>query len=111
LFCRLTLNSPSAKKWPTVYTDEIRPGECKVAVAGDQKIAIANINGSFYAIANECPHKGGPLGDGCLKGELLKCPWHDWHFNVITGENDQSENVKLKTYRLAIEDERIWVLI
>jgi 3-phenylpropionate/trans-cinnamate dioxygenase ferredoxin component len=55
-----------------------------VEVAG-QSIAVFNIAGKYYAIANTCPHRGGPLADGMMAGEEVICPWHGARFNVKTG--------------------------
>ena len=48
-------------------------------------IALFNVEGTFYAIDNTCTHRGGPLGEGELKGDTVECPWHGAHFNVKTG--------------------------
>jgi len=55
-----------------------------VEVAG-QSIAVFNIAGRCYAIANTCPHRGGPLAEGMMAGEEIICPWHGARFNVKTG--------------------------
>lgn len=57
----------------------------KLVVAGGQNIAIFNVGGSYYAIENTCPHRGGPLAEGMLVGEEVICPWHGSRFNVKTG--------------------------
>jgi len=48
-------------------------------------IAIANVQGSFYAIAGECPHQGGPIAEGELEGATVTCPWHNFRFDFTTG--------------------------
>lgn len=57
----------------------------KLAAAGGQSIAIFNLGGTYYAIENTCPHRGGPLAEGMLAGEEVICPWHGSRFNVKTG--------------------------
>lgn len=57
----------------------------KLAEAGGQSIAIFNLGGTYYAIENTCPHRGGPLAEGMLAGEEVICPWHGSRFNVKTG--------------------------
>ena len=52
---------------------------------GGQSIAIFNIAGTYYAIENTCPHRGGPLAEGMMAGEEVICPWHGSRFNVKTG--------------------------
>src|SRR5687767_15970023 len=59
-------------------------GACEV-VAGDQMLALYNVEGTFYALDGVCPHQGGPLGKGRLVGEVVTCPWHGWQFDVRTG--------------------------
>jgi len=51
-----------------------------------QHIALFNVQGTFYAIDDTCPHRGGPLGEGELDGATVTCPWHGATFDVKTGE-------------------------
>ncbi|WP_280416839.1 Rieske 2Fe-2S domain-containing protein, partial [Nocardia carnea] len=44
--------------------DEIPPGSSKVVPIGRHGVGVYNVNGTFYAIANYCPHEGGPLCSG-----------------------------------------------
>ncbi len=53
--------------------------------AAGQSIAIFNLGGTYHAIENTCPHRGGPLAEGMLAGEEVICPWHGSRFNVKTG--------------------------
>ena len=71
----------------TVATvDEIPPGRGKTVDVNGIWIALFNVDGTFYAVDNTCPHAGGPLGEGRLEGAAVTCPWHGWSFNVTTGE-------------------------
>lgn len=64
---------------------DLKPGECKTVVAGDRELALANVDGTFHACDNVCPHQGGPLGEGMLDGKFITCPWHGWRFDVTCG--------------------------
>ena len=55
--------------------------------AGDKTILLVNVDGSYYAIENKCPHMGGSLFYGNLEGENIVCPRHGAIFNVKTGKN------------------------
>ncbi len=57
----------------------------KLVEAGGQSLAVFNIAGTYYAIENTCPHRGGPLAEGMMAGEEVICPWHGSRFNVKTG--------------------------
>ena len=65
---------------------EVAPGTGKVVEAEARSLALFNVSGTFYAIDNTCTHRGGPLGEGALAGEVVTCPWHGAQFNVKTGE-------------------------
>jgi nitrite reductase/ring-hydroxylating ferredoxin subunit len=65
---------------------DVAPGTGKVVEAEGQSIALFNVGGTFCAIDNTCTHRGGPLGEGTLAGEVVTCPWHGAKFNVRTGE-------------------------
>jgi nitrite reductase/ring-hydroxylating ferredoxin subunit len=54
-------------------------------VAG-KKIALFNLDGSFYAIDDACTHEGGPLSEGqVLSGGEVMCPWHGAVYSIKTG--------------------------
>src|SRR5258708_8755939 len=57
----------------------------KLVEADGQRIAVFNIGGSYYAIENTCPHRGGPLAEGRVTGEAVICPCHGSRFNAKTG--------------------------
>ena len=64
---------------------DIAPGNARRVEAGDLTLAVFNVDGRFYAIDDTCPHRGGPLSEGELEGEVVTCPWHRSTFNVTTG--------------------------
>jgi len=48
-------------------------------------------DGTFHAIENRCPHKGGPLSEGIVSGKYVFCPLHDWKEDVTSGQVQASE--------------------
>src|SRR5712671_6884493 len=64
---------------------EVALGEGKVVEAGGKRIAIFNLDGTFYAIDDTCTHRGGPLSEGAVSGEEVTCPWHGAIYNIKTG--------------------------
>ena len=66
--------------------DEIAPGQGKMVEVNGKKIALFNVEGSFYAIDDTCTHRGGPLSEGVLEGDQVTCPWHGATYDVTTGE-------------------------
>lgn len=65
---------------------DLKPGECKTVSADGTDVAVYNVAGKYYATNNICPHRGGPLGEGSLEGDVVTCPWHGFRYNVTTGQ-------------------------
>lgn len=99
---------------------ELPPGERRIVECEGRSIGVFNVNGSFYAVRNRCPHKGAPLCKGLVKGlvlgpepyhyaieregEILKCPWHGWEFDLTTGRSIYNPHrVRVKSYDVTVE--------
>ncbi len=65
----------------------VPPGAVRTVRAGERWYALVNLDGRFYALDNNCPHNGGPLGKGQLEGRELVCPWHQWRWDPASGRN------------------------
>ena len=112
--------------------DELPPGARRLVVPfrGRAGIGVFNVNGSFYALRNLCPHKLGPLCTGAVTGrmvadlppsagdevvalaqdgEIIRCPWHLWEFEIATGRCLVDRRVRVKTYPVRIEDGQLVV--
>jgi 3-phenylpropionate/trans-cinnamate dioxygenase ferredoxin subunit len=98
---------------------ELPPGSRKLVTVKGRPIAIFNLNGEMFGPLNRCPHQGGSLCHGALTGlvessrpgeyvfsrdgEILKCPWHGWEFDVRTGQSYCSpDTIRTKTYDVAV---------
>lgn len=89
--------------------DEIPPGTAKVVRVKEKPIAVFNVNGTFHAIYNLCPHGGGPLGDGYLKGYVVTCPWHDLAFDVRNGQGTDAGGHCVGSYEVRVEGREIFI--
>jgi nitrite reductase/ring-hydroxylating ferredoxin subunit len=68
-------------------TDWLAPGETTTVDVDGFAVAVANVDGTYCAFANECPHQSTPLGGRPLqRGRLLTCPEHGSTFDVTTGQ-------------------------
>ncbi len=120
---------------------DIPPGQRKIVEVDGQSIGVFNVAGTFYALKNRCPHQGAPLCLGSLKGtalpsapgeyvwgregEILRCPWHGWEFDVTNGrsicnphrlrvraydvtvEPDENDDATVETYPVTVERGRV----
>lgn len=119
---------------------EIPPGNRKIVQVAGRSIGIFNVEGRFFAVRNSCPHQGGPL---CLgptmglvtsdrpgqfnyerDGEILRCPWHGWEFDLATGRSVfdptrtrvrsyqvEVESLQAEIYPVEVHDEAVIVVI
>ena len=94
-----------------LHKDALKPGKIVEIIIGGTAIAVANVDGTFHAITNTCPHAEGPLGDGGLAGSVVTCPYHGWKFDVGTGACITNPGVTIKTYPVAIEKSAVCVKI
>jgi len=87
----LTIHESDSSGWLEVANvDEIPVGTMKHVEVNDREIAIANVNGKFYAIDDRCGHASARLSSGGLRGNIVTCPLHGAQFDVTTGKK-QSE--------------------
>ncbi len=80
-------NYSMSQSYRVAGVNEIPPGTGKEVMAGEQVVALFNVDGTFHALDGICPHAGGPLGEGTLRGSIITCPWHGWQFDVTDGHN------------------------
>src|SRR5919204_1532268 len=99
---------------------EIPPGQRKIVEVEGLSIGVFNVHGKFYALKNRGPHQAGPLCLGSVKGttlpsapgeylwgregEILRCPWHGWEFDILTGRSIfNPHRVRVRTYEVTVE--------
>ncbi len=106
----------AAKGHVVARIDEIPSGGRKIVSVAGREIGIFNVNGEFFALRNICPHRGAPVCLGRLRphvegslggdfvfqreGEVLKCPWHEWEFDIKTGLALHSPGMRVRTFQV-----------
>jgi len=72
---------------------------------GEHSVAVFRTRmGKVFAVANQCPHKGGPLADGMLVGDQVVCPLHTFRFDSANGECDEPGVCPVATYPVELND-------
>ncbi len=89
--------------------DEIPVGSIREFQVNGKTIALANVNGTFYAVNNTCLHRGGPLGQGAMEDNIVTCPWHGWQYDVTTGKVAMNPTVGVEMYAVEVRGEDIFV--
>ncbi len=88
---------------------QLKPRQGRVVWAGTTKIALFLIDNQVYAIKNFCPHAGGSLGTGPVRGLVVSCPRHAWGFNVQTGACLHNPAFAVQTYPVEVRGQEVWV--
>lgn len=99
--------SSKTKRWVRLARCEDIPlREGRSVRAGDGEIAVFNIGDRFLAVSNRCPHRGGPLSEGIVSGDLVVCPLHAWKVDLEKGEVARPANTLacVETFRVRVED-------
>ena len=110
-------------RYVVATVEEIPPGGRKIVRVAGRSIGIFNVGGEYVALRNRCPHQGGPLCLGPLSGvvvgtrpgeyrysrpgEVLRCPWHGWEFDVRTGRSwFDPARTRVRRFEVAVESGR-----
>ena len=92
-------------------TSEIPAGQGKCVEVEGRRLAIFNVDGSYYAIDDVCQHQGGPLGEGELNGKIVTCPWHGWEYDVTNGINTFDTELKQEQFQVKVDGNDILVAL
>lgn len=97
---------------------------CRIVPHGKSSIGVYLIDGCLYAVRNQCPHKGAPLCRGklgstyrpvgaggepfeeVLCNRVLRCPWHGWEFDVVSGKGLYDARGRVRTYPVRLNAAR-----
>jgi 3-phenylpropionate/trans-cinnamate dioxygenase ferredoxin subunit len=99
---------------------DIPPGTRRLAEINGRAIVVFNLGGEFFALNNRCPHRGGSLDKGkqtglvesdgpgkyCYsrRGEIIRCPWHGWEFDIRTGQSwCDPTRVRTRRYSVSVQ--------
>jgi len=110
------------RKYIVGKVSELPPGERKIVEVQGRSIGVFNVHGTYYALRNSCPHQGAPLCLGAVtgmtmpskpgeyvwarEGEILRCPWHGWEFDVTSGRSVcNPHRTRVKTYEVTVEED------
>ncbi len=82
----MTQDSDPDVEWHRVADrDDLADGRVRTVLAGRHSLALTRVGDAYGALDNRCPHQGGPLGEGSIEKGLLRCPWHGYDYDPLTG--------------------------
>jgi 3-phenylpropionate/trans-cinnamate dioxygenase ferredoxin subunit len=107
-------------KYVVAPVAEIPPGTQRKVEVGGRSVAVFNVEGTFRALRDICPHKGAELSAGVVVGSvsatepgcyvydasrtLVRCPWHGWEYDLVTGQSwVDPEKQRVRPYPVTVE--------
>ncbi len=111
-----------AEKHIVCPADELPVGERRIIEVGGKSIGVFNVEGTYHAIRNVCPHQMAPLCLGKItgtasatdrvgdyrwerQGRIITRPWHGWEFDITTGQSVfNPHRCRVKHYDVTVED-------
>lgn len=88
-------------------SDIPRQGARVIAAPGGNIAVFRTVDDAVFALADRCPHKGGPLSQGLVHGRRVACPLHDWRIQLDTGEAVAPDTGCAARYPVRVEDGRV----
>jgi nitrite reductase (NADH) small subunit len=115
----------SSRRFFVCDAEALPPGNRRVETLGGRSIGVFNVGGEFFALHNRCPHRAaalclGPVTGTTLPGfdyeygrdgEIVRCAGHGWEFDIRTGQSLVDERIRAKTFRVEVEDGRLYVVV
>lgn len=119
------MNNTEQRIFVASVEDLRRAGRILTTVKG-MEIGVFAVGEQYYAWRNVCPHAGAPVCEGPICGtrmpslvyeykygkdrEILRCPWHGWEFDLLTGEHLVNEKVKLRGYKVEEAEGQLFIV-
>ena len=107
--------------------EEVPPGARVVRDVDGLSIGVFNVRGRLHALHNRCPHAGGALCEGPVtgtaaatpeygfayerEGEILRCAWHGWEFDIASGRSLVDPRIRARTYPVEVDGSAVYVLV
>lgn len=107
-------------------TEEVAPGAPRIVKIRNFTVGVFQIGETYHALLNVCPHRGAPICEGPVcgttapadgteftyhrEGEIIRCAWHGWEFDIKTGASLVDPKVKARTFPVKVESGSVYVM-
>lgn len=90
-------------------TDVPADGRVRSVTVDGRSVALSRCGEHLGALENRCPHQGGPLGEGSIEKGWLRCPWHGYDYNPISGQPPEGFTDAPATYPIEERADGVFV--
>ena len=107
------MSGPQELKGPDLAAgiegSQLRDGEPLLGHAGGEAVVLVRRADGICAVGATCTHYGGPLAEGIVEGDTIRCPWHHARFDLRTGAPERPGRDPLPCYRVEQQGGRVRV--
>ncbi|HEY3674135.1 MAG TPA: thiamine pyrophosphate-dependent enzyme [Acidimicrobiia bacterium] len=89
--------------------DDLPPSRVRTVAAGSHSLVLTRVGDDYAALDNRCPHQGGPLGEGSIEKGWLRCPWHGYDYDPLTGTPPPGFTDAPARFPVEVRDDGIYV--
>lgn len=114
-----------AEKHLVCHVSEVPAAAAKIVKLKNLTVGVFKLPDGYYALLNVCPHRGAALCEGPIcgttrsneqreffyekAGELVRCAWHGWEFDIRSGEFLVQPSIRARTFPVSVENEQIFI--
>ena len=99
-----------ASSWHRVDPVDVpAEGRVRSVTVDGRTVALARCGAGLGALENRCPHQGGPLGEGSIENGWLRCPWHGYDYDPLTGRPPEGFSDGPTAYEVAERADGVYV--
>ena len=89
--------------------DDLPEGRVRTVLAGRRSLVLTHVGDEYGALDNQCPHQGGPLGEGSIEKGWLRCPWHGYDYDPLTGTPPPGFTDAPARFPVEVRDDGVYV--
>ena len=101
--------SPASALRAVAAAAAVREGKAGTYAHAGYNVAVFRHAGRLYAIDNACAHEDGPIGEGDIEGNCVRCPYHDWQYDFTTGACITDPDRARATFEVVEREGQIWL--
>ncbi|MGH8630413.1 MAG: nitrite reductase small subunit NirD [Burkholderiales bacterium] len=106
-------DAPELRAWrrACLVGDIPRLGARRVRSRRGDIAVFRNEADEIFALADRCPHKGGPLSQGIVFGRNVSCPLHGWVIGLNHGCAAEPDEGCVETFQVKIKSGEVWLYV
>lgn len=102
---------PQATWHKVADLEDLPEGRVRTVTVGRRSLALSHYGGTYGALDNRCPHQGGPLGEGSIERGWLRCPWHGYDYDPLTGKPPEGFDDRPACFAIEVRDDGVYVAL